>query len=126
MSKGIKIPVQVDGTGRIATIESDELNRQLIATALSDDENENAFQQQIGLGETMVFDQDTPVLRAKILRRLFTIFLDFESRKLFRLVRETIEWSKDIENGDLTLGFYYIDLESDNPQSFKKTFTTRI
>lgn len=126
MSKGIKIPIQVDRTGRIATIESDELNRQLIATALSDDENENAFQQQIGLGETMVFDQDTPVLRAKILRRLFTIFLDFESRKLFRLVRETIEWSKDIENGDLTLGFYYIDLESDNPQSFKKTFTTRI
>lgn len=107
-------------------IESDELNHQLIAISLTDDENENAFQQQIGLGEAMIFGQDTPALRAQILRRLFTIFLDFETRKTFQLVRETIEWSKDTENGDLILKFYYIDLESDQPQFFKKAFTTRI
>lgn len=126
MPKGLKIPVQVDRTGRTAMIESDELNHQLIAISLTDDENENAFQQQIGLGEAMIFGQDTPALRAQILRRLFTIFLDFETRKTFQLVRETIEWSKDTENGDLILKFYYIDLESDQPQFFKKAFTTRI
>jgi hypothetical protein len=123
---GIKIPVQVDRTGRTAMISGDDLNRQLIAIALADDENENAFQQQIGLGEAMIFGGDTPTLRAQILRRLFTIFVDFEARKIFRLVKETIEWSKNVENGDLILSFYYIDLESDSPQFFKKAFTTRI
>lgn len=126
MSTGIKIPVQVDRTGRTAMIRGDNLNKQLIAIALTDDENENAFQQQIGLGETMIFGGDTPALRAQILRRLFTIFLDFEARKIFQLVKETIEWSKDVENGDLILGFYYIDLESDQTQFFKKAFTARI
>lgn len=126
MPKGLRIPVQVDRAGRTATVEGDDLNRQLISIALADDENENAFQQQIGLGEAMVFDKDTPALRAKVLRRLFTIFVDFEARKLFQLVRETIEWGNDPESGDLFLGFYYIDLESDQPQFFKKAFTTRI
>lgn len=126
MSKGLKIPVQVDKTGRVVMIEGDKLNHQLIATALADDENENAFQQQIGLGETMIFGQDGSTLRAQILRRLFTIFSDFEKHKLFQLIRETIEWSKDTENGDLILSFSYIDLESDQPQFFKKAFTTRI
>jgi len=126
MPKGIKVPVQVDKSGRIAMIEGDALNRQLIALSLADDENENAFQQQIGLGESMIFENDTSSSRAKILRILYSIFLDFESRKIFRLVRETIEWSKDPENGDLILSFYYIDLESDQPQFFQKAFTTRI
>jgi len=121
MARSLKIPLGVDASGGAAMVESDDLNTQLIMTALSDCDNENAFQQELGLGPEMIFDLSDPGARAKILRRVYQIFDNFEAQHRFRLLRETIRW--ETEDGDLSLHFTYHDLESDELKPFAKTFS---
>lgn len=104
-------------------VEGEEQKRQVLMVSLSSGDSANAFQQDLNLGVGMIFGQDSANLRSIILRRLFEIFQDFETDKLFRLMRETIEWSKGGE-GELVLSFSYIDIESDTVRSFRKEFTT--
>lgn len=124
MAKGLKIPVGVTATGSTAMVEGDDHAYQLISTALSSSESANAWQQEVNLGEDMIFGLDAATLRTEILRRLFLIFEAFEANKLFRLMRETIEWTTGEEEGELTLEFTYINLETDEPNPFKKSFST--
>lgn len=125
MAKGIKVPVQVSRTGGIAWVEADDHKRQVIMLALSSGENANAFQQNVNLGDDMIFGADSPRFRSGILRRLDGIFRTFEEQKLFRLMRETIEWENDLEAGELTLSFSYVDIESDEVKEFRKPYTVR-
>lgn len=125
MARGLRIPVGVNRAGGAAMVEGDAHKRQVISTALSSGESANAFQQNVNLGDDMIFGVDTPRFRAAILRRLSAIFVEFERQRLFRLMKETIEWSRDEDEGELVLGFQYLDIESDEPKDFRKTFTLR-
>jgi len=124
VAKGLKIPVGVDTTGGSATLEGDEYADQVIRTGLSDHDNANAFQQDGGLGEEMIFGKTDTAQKAAILRKLYSMFAAWEEERLFRLMRETIKWSKDSESGELIVEFRYINLESDEPTTFRKKFTT--
>jgi len=121
--KGIKIPVGVNSSGGAATIEGDENDIQAISVAIGSGGNENAFQQEISLGEGMVFDLDDPTVRAKITRRLYALFRDFRVRKRFELKKDTITWSSDEQAQELSLEFKYINLESDEEKLLRRTFT---
>jgi len=123
MAKGLKIPVGVTATGGTAAVEGEEHNLQLIGTSLSSSESANAWQQEVNLGEDMIFGLDESTLRTTILRRLYQIFEAFEANKLYQLDRDSIEWSRE-QDGELTLELRYIDLETDEPRTFRKTFTT--
>jgi hypothetical protein len=123
MVTGLRIPVGVNASGGTALVSGDECKRQLILTSLSSSESANAFQQEINLGQEMIFQQDSPSFRAGIMRKLIKIFTEFEKQKLFRLMRETIAWSAG-EEGELVLEFSYIDIESDATRFFRKSFTT--
>lgn len=122
MAKGLKVPVGVNLTGGTAWVEGDEQKHQSIMIALSSGENANAFQQNINLGDGMIFGWDGPDFRAAIVRRLLSIFADYETARLFRLMQETLEWIKGDE-GELILAFSYIDIESDETKAFRKEFT---
>jgi len=122
MPKGLKIPVGVDAHGGAAMYEGDSMNTQIIKTALSDCDNENAFQQGLGLGSGMIFDVDDNTVRAKIMRRLDAIFTQFERDIRFRLMKHTVEWTS--ADGELNLEFQYLDIESDERKTFAKTFAT--
>jgi len=124
VAKGLKIPVGVDTTGGSATLEGDEYADQVIRTGLSDHDNANAFQQDTGLGEEMIFGKTDTAQKAAILRKLYSMFAVWEEERLFRLMRETIKWSTNIESGELIIEFQYINLESDEPTTFRKKFTT--
>lgn len=124
MAKGIKVPVGVTRAGGTAWVEADEHKRQVIMLALSSGENANAFQQDINLGDEPIFGSDSPRFRANILRKLDAIFQQFEAQRLFRLMRETIEWEKEKE-GELMLVFQYVDIESDEVKNFRKPYTLR-
>lgn len=121
MPRGLRVPVGVDPTGGAALVESDENDQKIISIALGSCDSEHAFQQEIGLGSDMVFDINDPTLRARIYRRLISIFQDFESQKRYRLVRETVKWEEG--SGELTLSFKYLNLESDEPKTFTQSFT---
>lgn len=102
--------------------EGEDDNYQVIMTALSDCDNEHAFQQDVGLGADMIFDISDPITRAKILRRVKMIFVQFEAQHRFRLLTDTIRWS--VAEGDLALEFLYHDIESDEDKPFARTFTS--
>lgn len=122
MARGLKLPMGVDATGGTAMVEGEDDNRQIIMTALSDCDNEHAFQQDLGLGADMIFDISDPAERARILRRVRMIFDRFEAQHRFRLLTDTIRWS--VDGGDLTLEFLYHDIESDEDKPFARTFTS--
>jgi len=120
MPVGFALPVRASSSGGIRLVGGDENNDKLISLALGSDENENAFQQDIGLGDFMVFDTESPAIRGKIMSRLRKIFQRFEAQKRFRLLPETVEWSSDQGNQDLILQFKYHDLESDEIKTFSR------
>lgn len=120
ISKGLRLPVGVDATGGTAMVDGETANRQIIMTALSDCDSENAFQQDLGVGSDMVFDISDPTARAKTLQKLRLIFDKFEAEHRFRLLPETARWT--VDQGELTLEFMYHDIESDQDLPFYTTF----
>jgi len=122
--KGIALPVGPNNHGGIRTVQGDQQAQKIIGLALSDLDNDNAFQQNIGLGVGLIFDPSSPTFRAKVRERLVTIFDDFERKALFKLVRRSIRWTKAVE-GEQTLEFSYINLESDSSSNFDKTFVAK-
>lgn len=125
MPTGLAIPLGVSSTGGAKLVSSDSNNSKIIALALGDDDNENAFQQNIGLGVEMIWAIEEPPLRARIAQRIRTIFRRFEAQKRFRLFPDTISWESDSENQDLILTFKYLDIESDETEDFTKTFSAQ-
>lgn len=101
-------------TGDVAAFER-------ISTALSDDENDNAFRQGNALGQDMVFSASDPQCRARIRANLSRVFEIFEREKRYRLLPETIAWEEP-GDGTLKLQFSYHDLESDEIKPFAKVY----
>lgn len=122
MPRGLQLPVGVDGTGGTAMTDSEEENKKIIWCALSDCDNDNAFQQDLGIGSAMVFGMKDAGSRARILDRVTDIFRTFEALQRFRLKRETVKWRS--REGEQILEFKYLDLESDEEQSFSRAFRT--
>lgn len=119
MAKGLRIPIGVDSAGRTATVEGDEQASKIIMLALGDNDNENAFQQEMGLGQKVIFDPNDGGARAVVLQRLYALFTAFETDKLYSLDRSTIKWTR--ADGDLILEFKYINLESDQVVTFRRS-----
>lgn len=123
MARGLALPLRPNKTGGTALSEGDVQADKIIRLALSDADSDHAFQQYLGLTSRMIFSVLSPGFRARVLSRLFTIFAEFERRKLFKLVRGSIAWTRGPGPGEQTLEFRYINLESDEEETFVKTFT---
>lgn len=121
MPTGLAVPVGVgqDGGARLST--GDENDSKIIRLALGSDDNENAFQQNIGLGDRMVFDIADSVARSKITRRLLELFRSFEAQQRYILRQNTIQWTEG--EGEITLSFMYVQVESDQEKEFREVFT---
>lgn len=113
MATGLQIPVGVDGTGGANLVSGDDNDRKIIGIALADDDNENAFQQDITLGSFMIFQVNDEVTDAAVLRRLRAIFRVFRQQSRFRLVDNTVTIKAGAEEGERELEFKYVNLESD-------------
>jgi len=121
MARGLKLPAGVNKRGGAALVEGDEEAMQIIKTALGDCSSEHAYQQDIGLGEDMVFDIGDPVFRGRVLRRLNQIFRQFEALDRFKLMTHTIKWTENPAEQEQILEFKYLDLETDVEETFKYT-----
>jgi hypothetical protein len=120
--RGLRVPVGVTKQGRAWTLTGDPQDQKIINIALSGNDNLNAFQQDPGLGEDMVFDLSDPVVRGKIMGRLRTVFADFEAQNRYKLLEDTVQWEEKPNTGDLDLRFRYHNLETDDPKDFDKGF----
>lgn len=121
MPRGLALPVRVAPWGGVALVEGDDNDFKIISLALGSDDSENAFQQDIGLGESMIFDVSDPQLRGRIVGKIRNIFRRFETQKRYRLLGETMRWVPGAE-GELILEFKYINLESDERQTFSRAY----
>jgi hypothetical protein len=120
--RGLAIPVGVTKQGKSRTVTGEENDRKIIFTALGGNDNQNAFQQDPGLGNEMIFEINDEVIRARIRQRLVDVFADFDRQNRYRLAEETIEWSENEGEGELVLSFDYFNVESDEVQSFAQRF----
>jgi hypothetical protein len=124
MPKGLAVPVRVGPHGGAVTVEGSENDTKIIKTALGSDDNENAFQQNIGLGLDMIFDSNDAFSRIRIVARLQTIFERFEAQRRYKLREETLRWEEREGTGELVLTFFYTNLESDQEVEFQRSFTS--
>ena len=119
------MPVGASPSGGAALVKGDDNDRKIIYMALSSDDNENAFQQDIGLGQSMVFDLSDVALRAKIRRRLLQIFEAFQRQNRYKLLKNTIVWGEDTVKQELSLEFKYHNIESDEEKTFRRVFSAQ-
>lgn len=124
MPTGLGVPVGVDASGGARLVSGDENDNKIIQLALSSDSNENAFQQNIGLGQDMIFDLNDAGVRARILRRVILIFKAFQIQNRYKLLKNTVKWTEDGQNQALILEFKYVNLESDEEVFFRRAFTS--
>jgi hypothetical protein len=123
MATGLAMPVGVGQDGGARLAKGDENDDKIIRLTLGDDTNENAFQQNIGVGADMVFGTSDELLQAQIMRRVNEVFKRFEAQKRYTLRRNTIKWSQDSDTQELILQFKYVSLESDREQTFRESFS---
>jgi len=119
---GLKLPVGVNSSGGAALEDGDSQDGKIIMMALGSDDNENAFQQGIGLGDSMVFDTSDPSVRGRISGRIRQLFRSFQTQRRFRLFPASLSWEQNSETQDLTLSFRYLNLETDEVNTFSRTY----
>lgn len=122
MTVGLRIPVGVNPGGGVSLVDGDIQNDKIIKLALGSDESENAFQGDVAIGQSMVFDLSDRSLRARIQRRVEAIFKGFQVQNRFKLVRGSLKFESDSVNQELIMDLKYIDLESDTEQSLTRQF----
>lgn len=122
MPVGLDIPVRVNSRGGSQLSEGNANDNKVIRLSLGSDDNENAFQQDIGLGVEMVFSSNDSFTRIRILARLREIFRRFEGLRRFKLREETLQWEELEGSGELILSFKYANLETDEEREFRRTF----
>ncbi len=122
MATGLKVPVGVNPSGGASLVHGDDNDNKIIKIALSNDDNENAFQQDVGLGEEMIFDISAPTSKSKIMVKVQRIFTKFQAEKRYKLLRNTVKWTDDPENQEVNLEFRYLNLESDEEQTYEQKF----
>jgi len=106
-------------------VSGDDNDRKIIRTAMLDDSNDNAFQQNPGLGLTPIFTISDTVSKSRIMSRLVTIFQSFEAQKRYKLVQGSVNWATTTA-GELVLSFVYWNMESDNERDFEMSFPQTI
>ncbi len=123
MATGLSIPLGVNNSGGARLVSGDENDDKIIRTALGADDNENAFQQNIGLGEAQIFGIADQQLQAQTLRRLFEVFRRFEAQKRYILRNSTVKWETDSATQELILSFKYVSIESTEERDFRQGFS---
>ena len=118
MATGLALPVGVDGSGGATLLSGDEQDSKILSMALGDDDNDNAFQQNIGLGEFMIFDQPGDRTNALVRQRVNSIFRDFRAAQRFKLLPDTVLFRDEPEQGEFSIEFKFINLESDEEKTF--------
>ncbi len=122
MATGLALPVGVNGSGSSALVSADAQDSKILSMALGDDENDNAFQQNIGLGAFMIFQQPGDRINALVRQRITAIFRDFRIAQRFQLLPDTILFRDEPEQGEFSIEFKFINLESDE----ERTFSARV
>lgn len=119
MATGLAIPPRANKLGGVALSSGEDQDKAIIGLALASNENENYFLEDSGIGDDMIFDISDPLAQADILGRLRKVFNTFTRLKRFKLLEDTIAWTR--KDGDMILSFKYLTMETDSePRVFSQ------
>lgn len=121
MPKGLAIPIGVNSKGGASLVDGDANDTKIIKLALGSDDNQNAFQQGIGVGLDMIFDINDPTTRPAIQGRINRVFEKFEAQRRYKLIDNTLSWEQN--ESELILNFKYVSLEADEERLFRQSFS---
>lgn len=107
---GIAVPFSSDGRGRLALVSGDEQLRKIIICGLMDCENENPFNQDIGLGSQMIFAQNIDSLQADLRRRINALFRRLQLADRARLA-SPVKFTVNSAEQELECDVHYLNIE---------------
>jgi hypothetical protein len=109
MAQGLSLPVRAF-RGRAALSSGSEKNDQVISLCILDGDNNNPFNDDVGL-TAPIFKLDSASVRAQVELRIKTHFDRLYYANRIRLLK--IEFTDVNQEGDLRVNVRYIDLETD-------------
>jgi len=120
MATGLRIPVGVNKSGGAAIETDDSRQKQkLLTLAFSEGGDDNPFH-TLGLDPGLIFSIKDAQFRGKAKLEIERILSDFEGLILLD-PNEPIKFDFDTL-GEVELSFQYVDLETNRPQEFRRTF----
>jgi hypothetical protein len=120
MAQGLAIPIYpIQGRAALET-DSRQLQK-ILMLQLSDCENANPFNQDVGIDGGIVFQTNDAALQALIRARIVETFRTAERAGRAKLVNGFPTFSEDSETQELTCSVRYVNLETEQEEdmSFK-------
>lgn len=120
MAQGLALPIYPIQGG--ATLETDSKQLQkIIMLQLSDCENSNPFNQNVGIDGGIVFQNNDAALRALIRARILQVFRNTEKAGRAKLVNGFPTFADDSANQELICSIRYINLETEQEEDMSFT-----
>lgn len=124
MPVGLAVPVGADPGGGLRIARGADNDIKIVALALGDCSNENAFQQDIGFGATPVFEINDPSLRSQVMIRLRQVFDKFKRERRYELDESTIvikaAGDPGVKEGEHIMEFFFVSLEANERRFFSR------
>ena len=114
-------PNTIGGLGRASGADNDT---KIIMLALMATDSENPFQQPTVNIDSLIFDLADGASFAVARRKLEETFAAFQKEHRYRLLPETITYSRE-EDGTVTIDFSYHNLESDQISNLSTNIGSR-
>jgi len=128
MPKGLALPIKVNSSGGSLLIEGSDNDNKIVLLALGETENENAFQQGIGLGASMIFRINDSGLRGIVIAKVREIFNKFKRELRYELVENSLRWidssSGEVEQGEAVLELRYLSKEANELRLLQVPFSS--
>ena len=123
MPKGLDLPIRVSPRGGVLLSEGSENDNKIVLLALGETDNDNAFQQDIGLGASMIFRNNDIALRGIVLAKVRSIFDKFKRELRYELVENSLRWTS-VKEGEAILELRYISKEANEVRLLQVPFSS--
>lgn len=120
--RGIALPFQTNGRGRLVLCESEEQLRKIIMLNLMNLDSDNPFQSDLGLGAEMIFALQSEQLKAELRRRINATFRRLQLQNRARLAKQPV-FTERSETQELEVNISYINLEENKEDKLSLVFS---
>jgi hypothetical protein len=114
MATGLALPVGAQ-QGRASLASGEDQLQKILLTALADCDNENPYQQGLGIDTSVVFDINDYETQAYIRRHISEVFSRFEAEGRARLQSGSPNFAIDSETQELVATINYVNLKTNLP-----------
>lgn len=121
---GLALPFSANGRGGLALVDGDDQLAKIIGLGLNNLDSENPFNEQenLGLGDQMIFAVNDNALQAALRRSVLLLFRRLQLENRAQLSKGSPTFTIDKDTQTLTMHIKYINLETNKPEEFNQRF----